>query len=265
MWTRSLLKQNAKIALGGRYWRTFLVCLVASLLGAGSISSGAYASGRASADRVSDYANRDVWTGNGSSNIYGETLSTYRELLAIFGLALIVILLIAFVIALCFAAFLGGPLSVGRARYMMESRQGDAPFATLFSTFHAPYMNVVKVTLLTQLKIMAGSLIIVPGILWSYEYKMVPYLLAENPYMTTNRAMELSRDMMYGEKWNTFVLELSFIGWFVLAGITFGIGYYFLDPYYEGTFAELYAALRSKAFAAGFTNEQELGGFMRYE
>ena len=74
----------------------------------------------------------------------------------------------------------------------------------------------------------------------------VGYLMAENPYLTTCRAMELSKQMMDGEKWNTFVLQLSFIGWYLLCSITFGIGFIFLEPYVQATFAELYAALRAK-------------------
>lgn len=70
--------------------------------------------------------------------------------------------------------------------------------------------------------------------------------MAENPYLTTCRAMELSKQMMDGEKWNTFVLQLSFIGWYLLCSITFGIGFIFLEPYVQATFAELYAALRAK-------------------
>ena len=105
---------------------------------------------------------------------------------------------------------------------------------------------------------------IIPGIYWSYCYMQVGYLMAENPYLTTRRAMELSKQMMDGEKWNTFVLQLSFIGWYLLCSITFGIGFIFLEPYVQATFAELYAALRAKALASGYTNEYELGGFVRH-
>lgn len=118
--------------------------------------------------------------------------------------------------------------------------------------------------LLTNLKVALGSLLIIPGIYWSYCYMQVGYLMAENPYLTTCRAMELSKQMMDGEKWNTFVLQLSFIGWYLLCSITFGIGFIFLEPYVQATFAELYAALRAKALANGYTNEYELGGFVRH-
>ena len=176
----------------------------------------------------------------------------------------IIVMLIAAAISLCWAAFLINPLTVGRNRYFMESRQSATPFSTVTSIFRTPYLNVVKVMLLTNLKIALGSLLIIPGIYWSYCYMQVGYLMAENPYLTTCRAMELSKQMMDGEKWNTFVLQLSFIGWYLLCSITFGIGFIFLEPYVQATFAELYAALRAKALANGYTNEYELGGFVRH-
>ena len=65
--------------------------------------------------------------------------------------------------------------------------------------------------------------LVIPGIVKSYEYKMIPYILAENPRISRKRAFEISKNMMDGEKWNAFVLDLSFIGWNLLSTITFGI------------------------------------------
>src|SRR5699024_4590387 len=139
----------------------------------------------------------------------------------------------------------------------MESRQSPSPIGTLFSVFRTPYLNVVKVEFLVSLKIAVGMvLFLIPGIYWAYCYAMVPYLLAENPYMTTSRAMQLSKEMMYGEKLHYFLLELSFLGWMLLCLLSFGIGSFFLSPYMAATFAEFYAAMRAKAFAQGLTNSQ---------
>ncbi len=264
MWTRALLKQNAKSALTGRYWQAFLVCLVASIFGVSGVSRQALIQLRGTIDGWKDFENRDVWTGNNPTNGYEAFLHEYSDALGLVAGVVVAILVVSIVIAVCWQLFLVSPLQVGRARFMMENRQGSAPFGSLFSTFRPSYMNLVNVSFFTGLKIGLGSLIIVPGILWHYEYYLVPYLLAENPYLTPRRAMELSRDMMDGEKWKTFVLELSFIGWLLLCGLTLGIGLYFLEPYYQATMAELYAALRSKALANGLSSESELGGFMRY-
>lgn len=247
MWTRSLLKSNAKQALQERYWRSVGLCLLLSLLGIGYSFPRLTAQYRVTSSQLNGMMSGPVWQGNA-----GGGYTSGNEML------------IAAAIGLCWAAFLINPLTVGRNRYFMESRQSATPFSTVTSIFRTPYLNVVKVMLLTNLKIALGSLLIIPGIYWSYCYMQVGYLMAENPYLTTCRAMELSKQMMDGEKWNTFVLQLSFIGWYLLCSITFGIGFIFLEPYVQATFAELYAALRAKALANGYTNEYELGGFVRH-
>ena len=77
--------------------------------------------------------------------------------------------------------------------------------------------------------------------------------------------MELSKEMMEGEKWNYFVLQLSFFGWLLLCAFTLGIGGFFLEPYMQATYAEFYAAMRSKALATGMSTTDELGGFVRHD
>lgn len=174
--------------------------------------------------------------------------------------------LIAMVVGVLFSVFVSNPVTVGKCRYFMESRVGNAPFSSLFSAFGGPaYRNVVKVMFMKNLFIFLWSLLfVIPGIYKAYQYRMVDYLMAENPYMTYQRALELSRQMTDGEKFNIFILELSFFGWLFLGALACGIGVFFVNPYIEATFAELYAALRAKAFATGMTDASELSDFMRY-
>lgn len=234
MWTRELLKSNAKNVLSHRYWRTFLVCLAAGIL-TGSIGT-----------RFTLEWNAD-------------------DLPVFIGLLAGILGVILGIFALAWSIFCANVLTVGWKRYMMESRVGDSPFDTLFSAFSSGYGNVVKAMFLRSLHIfLYGLLLVIPGIIKSYEYGMVPYLLAENPQMEPHRAMELSKLMTDGEKWNIFVLDLSFFGWNLLNAITAGFASLFIAPYYEATFAELYAALRAKAFALGYTDSKELGDFIRY-
>ena len=263
MWTRSLLKQNAKQALQGKFWVSFAVCLVAALLGAGGVSSGSGVQFQQSSSAISSAATPDVWTGNAAgADSYSFFLGDVPGFVWVM---LLFAVLVGLAVGLCVQAFLCNPVHVGRCRYFMENRLGRAPFGTLFSTFRKPYLNMVKVELLTNLKVAAGYfLFIVPGIYWNYCYALVPYLLAENPYLSTGRAMELSQEMMQGEKLRFWVLQLSFIGWELLSMLTFGIGLLFLEPYIQATKAEFYAAMRSKAFALGMTDAGELGGFVRH-
>lgn len=251
MWTRALLKNNAKQALQGRYWRSFWICLVLSFVGLG----GAGASSGSTARQTVSTATGDT------SSAYDIINSIPDSMLA----AVMVGVVIGGIIAICWALFVVYPLNVGRCRYFMESRQSLTPASTVVSTFRKPYGNVVVVQLLTNLKVTLGYiLLVVPGVYWSYCYALVPYLLAENPYMSATRAMELSKEMMYGEKLNYFFLQLSFFGWLLLCALTFGIGGFFLEPYMQATYAEFYAAMRSKALNYGMTTTDELGGFVRH-
>ena len=88
---------------------------------------------------------------------------------------------------------------------------------------------------------------------------MVPYILAENPGMGSGRAIQISNEMTMGEKWDIFVLDLSFIGWYILGSLALGVGVFFVQPYYDATNAELYMKLREKAIGEGLITEKELG------
>ena len=88
-------------------------------------------------------------------------------------------------------------------------------------------------------------LFIIPGIIKSYSYRMVPYILADNPELGAVEAITLSRQMMDGNKGRAFLLDLSFIGWTILTIITLGIvGLFWANPYFYATDAELYRTLK---------------------
>ena len=89
-------------------------------------------------------------------------------------------------------------------------------------------------------------LLVIPGIIKSYEYAMVPYILAEHPDMEYRTALSKSREMMDGHKWDFFVLQLSFIGWEMLGILMCCIGIIFVMPYEYATFAEFYLNISRK-------------------
>lgn len=78
-----------------------------------------------------------------------------------------------------------------------------------------------------------------------YSYILVPYIVAENPKIKTLDAINLSRKMMDGHKWECFKLEMSYIGWVILGGLTFGLTeILYSNPYRVATITEYYANLR---------------------
>ncbi len=253
MWSRDMLKKNAWNSLKGYYWMAFLVCFVAQMLGGGT--SGGSSSASFSFPTVT-----------------GEELEMFSEepegvfaflmIMAIMFVVFLVMYVFVLAFALAIYAFLGGPIETGKCKFFLQARTGDVNFSYLFHQFGGGrYMNTVKVMFFRMLYTTLWTMLFwVPGIIKGLEYFLIPYLMAENPNLSKERAFEISRKTMDGEKWNLFVLQLSFIGWILLGVMACCIGTYFVVPYQQATFAEFYACMRAKMIAHGITTEQELTG-----
>lgn len=94
-------------------------------------------------------------------------------------------------------------------------------------------------------------LLIVPGIIKGYSYALTPYLLKDHPELKFNAAIEESMRLMSGNKMRLFLLDLSFIGWFLLGLITFGIAFLWITPYWNTARAAFYEDLMSDLRNAG--------------
>ncbi|MFA9463041.1 MAG: DUF975 family protein [Velocimicrobium sp.] len=229
MWKRSELKQNAKLVLKRTYWLSFAVSLVASILA--GVSSSA------------------------------STMNTMQIEFDIQFPTSVIVTVGLF--SLLYGIFISSPLSVGLNNFFLTSRQYDVSLGRLFTTFsNGSFLNVVKVLFFRGLYIFFWSmLLIIPGIIKGYEYFFIPYILAENPELPQERVFEISKRMTQGEKFDIFILQLSFIGWELL-GLAFClVGINFVVPYINATFAELYSAKRAQALMNGIVTEQELCGF----
>lgn len=228
------------------YWMTLLTLFVASLLGANSDNSGP-------AQLLSVIF----------VSIPTSLAAMYEDAVAFIAVgAFFVITLFIILFSAGYAIFIGSPIIVGKCRYLSACRYGRVDIGDLFSAFKkGNYMSIVKTMFMKDLYVFLWSLLfIIPGIIKTYEYKMVPYILAENPGISRERAFEISKNTTYGEKWEMFVLDLSFIGWILLGMVACcGIGVFFLSPYIEATQAELYGALRNKAVVNGFCSPDEIG------
>ena len=123
------------------------------------------------------------------------------------------------------------------------------------------YLNVVKIMFLRDLYTFLWSLLlIIPGVVKSYEYSMIPYILAENPQIDSDRAFAVSRSMTDREKISIFGLDWSFFGWIILGTMACGVGTLFVAPYIQATYTELYEVLKYKVISGGMAGTDELGG-----
>ncbi len=109
------------------------------------------------------------------------------------------------------------------------------------------FIRQVGVSLLSFLFIFLWSLLfVVPGIIALYRYSLVYYISIDNPDLTVGAILDKSKNMMKGHKMDLFILYLSFIGWFFLSILTFGLGFLWLVPYMHQTVAEFYIDLKNK-------------------
>ncbi len=90
----------------------------------------------------------------------------------------------------------------------------------------------------------------IPSYIKMLHYMFVPYILLNNPDMPKKQVFALSKQMMKGEIWNTTVLFLSFIGWFVLTACTYEMAYiFYAGPYMNYTLTAYYEEMRQKVTA----------------
>lgn len=273
MWTRRDLKERAKGTLRKYYWQAFVVALVLMIVGGTSIGgpfNGGGGSGRSNGDnnpaistniqenltnQLPDFENFHF-----DSDFNVEKLERIPFLPWFIGAAAVgtVVFFIAF--SLVWRVFLGYPVEVGCRKFFVKATTDEQAFNQMASYFNNDsYWNVVKTMFMRGLFNFLWYLaLIIPGIVKSYGYSMVPYLLTDNPKMDYREAIELSQNMTVGHKLDMFVLDLSFIGWYLLGLLACGLGGVFVNPYYESTRAELYLVLRGVAIEKGICRPEQL-------
>ena len=159
-----------------------------------------------------------------------------------------IILIIASIGGMLIRVFISYPLKVGEKRIYLESiNYRKTRIKRLKYAFKKErYLPTVKTIFLTEIYKMLWNLTIVGGIIKNYSYKMVQYIVAENPNIKAKDAIKMSREMMNGSKWQAFKLDMSFLGWNILQYATLGLAGLYVTPYYATTIAELYKVLREK-------------------
>jgi len=130
--------------------------------------------------------------------------------------------------------------------YLKLIRIGTYDITDFFSGFKN-FVSSALLGLITALFTMLWSfMLIVPGIIAATSYSMAYYILADNPDMEFMTAISESKKMTNGYKMEIFVLYLSFLGWAILSCLTFGIGFLWLIPYQQATFASVYERLKNE-------------------
>ena len=215
MYCASDYRSMARRALKNFWWLAIGVTLLATVLGGGTSSL------------TVSFQNSDV------SRYYPEAVRRFTH----------VLVPVASVLAMG-QFVLRGSILIGHNRFCLKLVDGEeARFEDLFSGFDI-FGNAFVLNLLIALKVFAWSLLfVIPGIVAAYRYSMATYIMAENPNMQATEAIERSKALMDGRKGDLFCLDLSFIGWALLAVLTAGIGNLWLVPYMTVSRAAFYRSL----------------------
>lgn len=191
-----------------------------------------------------------------------------------------VVFLIMLLFGVAISIFFIAPLNASRIRFFIQSAKGNNNLKTMLDIFRSEhYLNVVKTLFMRDLRLIGWSLIyiipfvvistlsvfaeeavylmpvcffaLIPLIMKQYSYYMTDYIIAENPEMNYKECLELSRTMMRGCRFELFVLELSFIGWYLLGAMCFGIGVIFVTPYVSATIVQFYFDRKNTSVPCG--------------
>ena len=216
----------ARSALSGRWGIAVLAGFIAAILGAASRVNFNFTSSSSTSD---------------AGAIAGEQILGSGEAMGAIAVIFGVIILIALLVAVVYLV-IGSIVSVGYSKFNLDlvDREKKPEIATLFAYFKS-WKAAIGATLLRGLYVVVGMLLfLIPGIIASYNYAMVSYILAEHPEMTAREALSASKEMMRGNRWRLFCLECSFIGWGILTVLTLGLGNLWLRPYTQTAIAAFY-------------------------
>ena len=221
------LRAKAWDSLKGKYWMAFIVVLVLGLLSSIGTSLLTFSQNMMDIVNVVDPSEMDSTAQLGATVITGAA-----SVFAIIGLLI--------------SLFVGNAATVGLCNYFIMNTDSKPTFADAFSGFKLKYGRNIGTLLLVGIKIVLWSILfIIPGIIKSFEYEIIPYILADNAEISSKDAFKKAKQMMKGNKWRLFKLNFSFIGWFLLCVLTLGIGTFFLIPYIDAANAEFYVELKN--------------------
>ena len=160
-----------------------------------------------------------------------------------------------------FIAWLLIPFTIGMAGYFLNHLRGQNPdWKSLYREGLDNYGTYFKVGVVTEIFVRLWTLLfIIPGIIKALEWSFVHQIIHDNPNLDGKQARDLSKRMTDGFKGEIFVMELSFILWYLLVAVTFGIALLYVTPYVSCTTAMYYENLKHNALINGIASPDEFG------
>lgn len=192
---------------------------------------------------ISDYKMRASDSLDGIRGTLVIIYLAYTLIIAVISLIFLVPVAGYYIAAIIFL-IVDGPFLVGFSVVALSViRSGTAETNMLFEGFNN-FGRAIIAFLTTNLLVLCWTLLlVVPGIIKSFAYSQTYFILADFDDLSVSEARRLSEEIMRGNKWRLFVLNLSFIGWMLLGIISLGIGFLWIMPYMDATRAAFYDEL----------------------
>lgn len=259
----SKMKIKAKNVLSYSYWLSFGATLIFMLLYTG----------------ISSFSMIPMYSSELISSVQNDISLSPQIIMGMLA-AMGIFLIIGMVIVL----FVGVPIWVGHNSFYIKAANRDLNLAYIFDGFKHSYLNTVKIMFLYSFYIMMWFLLLtipiivlkvcfsdineyvisilalLPSIASTVkkcQYFMIEYIIADNPEISARRAFEISKAATKGNKFKIFLLELSFIGWFLLGTLLCGFGIFFVMPYFYAARTQCYLYLKENAIKYGYASHAD--------
>ena len=236
MWDRKEVKLQGKKNFKGNYWGSVISALLISILGGCSSVASRFSS-----------SDTDDTTYDDSAT--SAATDAYNNMPTGLIVGLIVGAMAVSVIFVLLKIFVFNPLQVGCYGFFRDNATGLHPDLGVLKTGFTMYGHTFVTLLLRDIFLLLWTLLLIfPGVIKAYSYRMVPFILRDNPELSAREVITRSRQLMDGHKWNVFVFDLSYIGWFLLGCITLGlVNVFWSEPYRQNANALIYRRLLGEA------------------
>lgn len=165
------------------------------------------------------------------------------------------------IVSFLYQLFVNNVLVIGEKRFFLEAHNyHQTRISKIFFLYKLHFVaGPAWIMFCRSLFQLLWNFTIIGGIIKYYEYRMIPFILAENPSIGRKDAFFLSRQLMQHNKWKLFQLHFSFIGWRILSLFTFGLlDFVYVNPYLTSCEAELYLTLRRNYVLSRSARYEEL-------
>ena len=266
MWNRQEVKKEGKKHFRKNYWPCVIVCFLLAFLGCEYTSSANIIHGYDNDFTVPENVIHSTahLTNNEILGTEDSILTTALDgidgiissIIALIGsiqdvildnytnafiLGLIFMIEMVYIFAIC------NPLIVGSRNFYIKNHENStAKLSELVKPFkNKNILNIIKIMFLQILYLFFWLFTIIGFFVKIYEYRMISYILAENPNIKAKEAFSKTKQMMKGYKWELFKFDLSYLGWQILNIITLGFsGILYSNPYKSAATTEIYLKLK---------------------